>query len=146
MHQALAHYPYRKSWMKKTYSGSCHCSAVRFEVDLDLSEGTFKCNCEMCTKTRMWSAIAKPSDFRLLAGEADLRDYHPNAIHHIFCRHCGLRPFAWGDNAALGGKFYAVRVHCLEDLDVDELINAPVTYFDGRNDNYQSPPPEIRHL
>jgi hypothetical protein len=132
--------------MKKTYVGSCHCRAVCFEADIDLSVGTFKCNCSICTKTRTWAAIAKPDAFRLLAGEADLTDYRPYSIHHVFCKHCGVRPFSWGDDPALGGKFYAVRLSSLEGMDIDELVKAPITYFDGCNDNYQSPPAETRHL
>lgn len=132
--------------MTRTYAGACHCSAVRFEADIDLSAGTFKCNCEMCTKTRMWGAIVKPEAFRLLGGASDLNDYQPDELHHVFCRHCGVRPFSWGDSPKTGGKFYAVRLACLDNVEVNELVDAPVTYYDGRNDNYESGPAETRHL
>jgi hypothetical protein len=63
-----------------------------------------------------------------------------------FANTAGVRSFAWGENSALGGKFHAVRVNCLDGVDIDELVNAPVTYFDGANDKYDSAPAEIRHL
>jgi hypothetical protein len=94
----------------------------------------------------MWGTIVKPEDFRLITGQTELNDYQPDAIHHVFCNRCGVRSFAWGENPGLGGKFYAIRVTCLDNLDVEELMRGSVTYYDGLHDNYSAPPAEIRHL
>jgi hypothetical protein len=131
----------------KTYLGSCHCGAVRFEADIDLAQGTLRCNCSICSKVRFWPAIVKPDAFRLLAGEADLTNYQFNtgANQHPFCKHCGVRSFGIG-NSPRWGKFYAVNVPCLDNVSTDELANAPVNYLDGRNDDWHTAPAEIRHL
>ena len=71
-----------------------------------------------------------------------------NAVaHHLFCRHCGVRPFEWVDvpNAS-GSKYFKINVGCLDGVDVEELMAAPVTYVDGRNDKWDSSPTETRHL
>lgn len=134
--------------MIKTYVGSCHCGAVKFEADLDLSLGTNKCNCSICVKTRNWNVIIKPSAFRLLSGEHDLSDYQfgYKVGHHLFCRHCGVRSFGRGHVKEIGGDYVAVQVSALDNLPVKELIEPPIRYADGRNNDWGSVPAEIRHL
>ena len=134
--------------MIRTHYGSCHCGAVRFECALDLSEGTSKCNCSFCTKTRFWRAIVGADEFRLLRGEDALVDYRfdSHAIRHLFCGRCGVTPFGSAEMEGLGGAFYAVNVACLDDATDEELAGAPVGHEDGRNDRWDRAPAETRYL
>jgi len=114
----------------KTYHGSCHCGAIRYQADIDPAAGTVKCNCTICSKMRFWAAIVAPIAFRLLQGGESMREY---------------RLHARGD-APGSGPFVAVTIASLDDMAVDEMLAGPVRYIDGRNDNWRTPPMEIRHL
>jgi hypothetical protein len=134
----------------KTYAGSCHCGAVRFTADIDLAKGTTRCNCSICTKGRAWFAIVKEGAFHFVAGESALADYQwtpPNRtepnLHYRFCKTCGVRAFAQGDHATMGGVFYAVAISTLEDANPDELAKS-IKYVDGRHDQYDKTPGDTR--
>jgi hypothetical protein len=131
----------------KTYQGSCHCGALRFEADIDLGAGTIRCNCSICAKLRLWSAVVQPASFRLLTGEAAMSTYQFNTKTdgHPFCVHCGVHAFGTGKSPRWG-DFFAVNVACLDNVPTEELVAAPVTYLDGRNDDWHTPPAETRHL
>lgn len=132
--------------MLKTYRGSCHCGAVRFEADLDLTQPTFRCNCSICRRTRFWPAVVGPAGFRLLQGQDALTRYLFNTRRneHYFCRHCGVRAFGHGTQTPMG-EMYGVNVGCLEDVTDEELARIPITYVDGRNDRF-APPEHFSHL
>jgi hypothetical protein len=133
--------------MKQTYMGGCHCGAVRYEADIDLTQGTLKCNCSVCSKARAWLVAVDGEDFRLLSGSDSLSDYQFGArrIHHLFCKSCGIKSFGRGSGPD-GKEFVAVLVSSLEGVADAELATLPVMYVDGRNDDFQSPPAETRHL
>ena len=132
--------------MNRAYQGSCHCGALRFEVDLDLSAGTVKCNCSYCAKSRFWHARTELEDFRASGEETDYRGRNPVA-HHFFCSRCGVHVYDRIDAPNMLGRAYInVSVACIEDVDVDALIASPVRYCDGLHNNWASTPKETRHL
>lgn len=135
--------------MLKTYHGSCHCKAVAFEADLDLTTGTTRCNCSFCRKTRNWTAQTTPDHFRLTGGADLVKAFKPVPEHpnlHGFCGRCGVRLFSSGDIPEMGGAFVTVAIAALDDAGIDELIAAPLIWCDGLHDNWWNPPTETRHL
>ena len=131
----------------KTYRGSCHCGAVRFEADLDLTQPSFRCNCSICRRNRFWPAIALPTQFRLLAGGDMLTEYRFNTRknQHFFCKVCGVRPFGVGNDTPVG-TMYGVNLGCLEDVTDEELSKVPITYVDGLHERWDRAPAFTSHL
>ena len=130
----------------QTYAGSCHCGAVRFEADIDLDQGSSRCNCSYCAKVRVWFAFARGAErFRLLdgSGVSEYRWTPPGEseahLTFTFCRTCGVRTFARGELEALGGTFHAVSVPVL-DLTPEQRAAIPVRYINGRDGRYDEAP------
>ena len=102
----------------------------------------------MYAKQRAWNAIVKPQDFRLISGQDDLSDYQFGSKqgHHRFCKTCGIAAFGEGYVEQIGGAFVSVNVACLDDVSPEELARVPVTYMDGRNDNWFAAPKVTSYL
>jgi len=134
----------------KTYAGGCHCGAVRFEADIDLGEGTNRCNCSICSKARSWFALVSPDRLRWMAGADAQTEYQwappgrpgPN-LRYRFCKTCGVRTAGQGEHGPGGGPFYFIAIASLDDADPDELSDS-IRYVDGRHDRYDRPPDDIR--
>ncbi len=110
----------------KTYTGGCHCKAVRYEVETDL-EKVLTCNCSHCEQKALLLVFVDKDKFKLLSGEDQLSDYRFNkkAIRHLFCKICGTESFAEG----VTFPKVAVNVRCLDDVDISTLTLTP---FNGK--------------
>ncbi|MDX1735728.1 MAG: GFA family protein, partial [Halioglobus sp.] len=110
------------------YRGSCHCGAVRFEVEAPEVVEADLCNCSICAKSGFLHLIVPRNNFRLLRGHDALTTYTFNTgvAKHTFCKICGIKPFYAPRSNPDGVD---INVNCLDD-DPGELR---ITEFDGRN-------------
>ena len=113
-----------------SYSGSCHCGRIAYEVRGELAEA-YACNCSMCSRRGglMWFVPAQA--FELKTDRADLATYRFNkhAIDHHFCAHCGIAPFSEGTMPD-GSPMVAVNARCLQDIDLGAV---KIVEIDGRS-------------
>jgi hypothetical protein len=112
-----------------SHRGGCHCGAVRFHADIDLSQPVTRCNCSICARTGALLSFVPASSFALEQGEDSLTDYQfgKKHIHHLFCKVCGVRAFARGEGPK--GPMVAINTRCLDDVDATALPSRP---FDGK--------------
>lgn len=110
---------------------SCHCGAVQFDAELDLSTPA-TCNCSICGRTGAIMAFVPTSNLSNVVGEDKLVDYQfgKKSIHHVFCSICGCRPFARGAGHD-GAEWAMVNLRCIEGLDVHTL--QITKQYDGRS-------------
>jgi hypothetical protein len=113
----------------KNYTGSCHCGAFKFNVDLEL-EGLMICNCSMCQRTGYVMAFVAPEQVHVETDEKVLTSYHfnSNKLDHKFCATCGIHPITYGLKSD-GSQMRMINVRCLHDVDPTSFATKK---FDGR--------------
>jgi len=101
--------------MLRTCRGSCHCGAVRFEIESDFPELT-TCDCSMCRRRGAKMVKVHESAFTLISGGDSLAVYqfHTHTAKHYFCSICGIYPF---HRKRVTPDHYGVNVSCLEGFD-----------------------------
>lgn len=110
--------------------GSCHCGAIRFEV-----EGTFEealeCNCSHCSRKGYLLSFVPRGQMTITGGADALSTYRFNrhVIDHHFCPTCGCAPFGVGKGPD-GQEMAAINIRCIEGVDLTAVKRVPV---DGRS-------------
>lgn len=115
----------------KTYSGHCHCGAVRFRFRSEELTSGLRCNCSICIRKGavMSPKYYPPEVFEELVGLETMATYlfGDNMVHHFFCKTCGVYPF---HDATTNPGHYRVNLGCIDGLDV---LSLPVKVLDGKS-------------
>ncbi len=104
----------------KTYEGSCHCGAVKFEFRSDdIMEGIYKCNCTLCRKKSIMMKAEHNSCFEIVTGGENLLSYKWNKqiAEHFFCNNCGV--YTHHKRRRYPDQI-VVNVACLDEVTVPE--------------------------
>ncbi|MBV8679945.1 MAG: GFA family protein [Aquitalea sp.] len=111
-----------------SYTGSCHCGAVRFRLHAE-PDALTTCDCSLCVKKNALMTRVHESQLELLSGIEALSEYRWNTgiARHFFCKHCGIYTF---HRKRAMPDHYGVNIHCLDDFDYRHL---PVCAAEGAN-------------
>ncbi|AEH13736.1 GFA family protein [Shewanella baltica] len=103
----------------KSFNGSCHCGAVRFEIMSDFPELT-TCDCSICRRKNALMVKVHQSQFKLLEGADSLTRYqfHTCTAQHYFCNVCGIYPF---HRKRVTPDFFGINVFCLEGFEPSDI-------------------------
>lgn len=103
----------------RTYSGSCHCGAVRFEVEAELDHVRVG-DCSICRRRGALNHRVDEDRFRLLTSWDALATYkfHTRTATDYFCKVCGVLPFRRPRTAP---EKWTINVRCLEGIDLEAL-------------------------
>lgn len=117
-----------------TYLGSCHCGAVRFRLEAEITELT-TCDGSLCVKRNAVMARVPDAALTLTAGEEVLALYPWNTrrAQHRFCRICGVYVFHRKRSAP---DQFGVNVFCLDGFDP---ASVPVRPTDGATMSVEDP-------
>jgi hypothetical protein len=110
------------------YNLSCHCGAIRLEVDTELA-GLIECNCSTCRRHGFlhWKMPASAVALRTESVRLSTYAWRNATGGHHFCPTCGTPMLRTGYPQGA----VSVTARCIDEVDTFAL---PVKRYDGRND------------
>lgn len=105
----------------ETRTGTCHCGAVVFQVELvNGLENLRRCNCSLCMRKGAVMADVPLAKLTILEGADKLTLYQWNTrtAKHYFCSVCGI--YTHHQRRSDPTRF-GFNVACIEGIDVNQL-------------------------
>ncbi|MGF1908375.1 GFA family protein [Vibrio kasasachensis] len=123
--------------MLKTYSGSCHCGLIQFEVSADINH-LRECDCSICIRRGALNFRVAKESLTIFTPLEEMRLYQwgSGTAEDYFCPKCGILPFRKPSQLTqieiAQGKIpftgWAVNARCLNNLDLSQI---PIIKIEG---------------
>ena len=119
-------------------TGSCHCGATAFRVDIEIPAQLTRCTCSFCAKRGALLAYCAPAQFHLTRPAADDAVYRwqTRQVAHHFCTHCGCATYsdspAFETDGTWDGRTRRIGVNARLFDDFDAAL-APIAVIDGKH-------------
>lgn len=114
--------------MVMSFTGGCHCKAVRFSAIFpEPPVSALDCNCSVCSMTGFLHVIVPHSEFVMQSGADKLTSYRfgSGTAEHLFCSICGVKSFYQPRSHP---DAWSVNANCL-----DRMPALAIERFDGRS-------------
>ena len=105
----------------QTRTGTCHCKAVEFEVDLRNGfENLRRCNCSLCSRKGAVMAGVTLDRLQVVRGADKLSLYQWNTkqAKHFFCSICGI--YTHHQRRSVPTE-YGYNLACIEGIDLTTI-------------------------
>ena len=111
---------------------SCHCGAVKLQIDAELPATLTSCNCSTCRRYGGLLAYYSPKKVQILADPNSLQEYSwgDKNLAFVRCGKCGCFSHWRGldENSTLDRM--GVNARLFTNVEIDKI---PVRRFDGAN-------------
>ena len=109
--------------LKLPLKGSCHCGAIKFQVNISLKE-LRRCNCSICSRKGFVMGSAPVDVLTIISGKKYLSTYkwNTNVAEHYFCKICGINTH---HKRRSNPSEYGYNIACIEGFEMSWIENAP---------------------
>ncbi|OBT75832.1 hypothetical protein VF21_05529 [Pseudogymnoascus sp. 05NY08] len=110
----------------KTYSGNCHCAALKFNIQIPELKSFIECNCKTCFKNGYKWIFTDTSHFNIVRGDGILKayDFGAGSMVHKFCPTCGTNVLGLPHGKSQGIDV-GINARTLMGVDIWALENMP---------------------
>lgn len=110
---------------------SCHCGAVKLQIDAEIPSALTSCNCSVCRRYGALLAYYHPSKVKIIADSNSLHEYSwgDKSLAFVRCRTCGCYSH-WKSLDPNQTNRMGINARLFTNVEIDKIR---IRHFDGAN-------------